>query len=91
MGYVSYRCAHPGRAPLNDRRAAIVAARNMWICISGETSISSEADWVSNMEASLESGVWNIGSPVPEGYAGGGLNMFLAQSDGHLVNVYLTQ
>ena len=92
MGYVSYSCAHPDPTPLSDRRAAIIAARTMWICISGNAELSGEADWVANMEASLERGVWEISqAPLPEGYAGGGLSIFLDQSDGHLINYYLTQ
>jgi len=63
----------------------------MYICISGKHDISSDAAWLSNMEVSLENGVWDVGSKVPDGYAGGGLSMFLAQSDGHLVNYYFTQ
>jgi hypothetical protein len=62
----------------------------MYICISGKRDISNDAAWLSNMEASLENGVWEIGSRVPDGYAGGGLNLFMAQSDGHLVNFFIT-
>ena len=92
MGFVSYSCAHPAPAPLSDRRAAIIAARKMWICISGNANISGEADWVADMKASLVHGIWEVGEPpLPEGYAGGGLTIFLDPADGHLINYHLTQ
>jgi hypothetical protein len=63
----------------------------MYICISGKHDISDDGAWLANMDASLQDGIWEIGERVPNGYAGGGLSMFLSASDGQLINYHSTQ
>jgi len=45
----------------------------------------------SDMAVSLNDGVWYVETVLPPGYVGGGPNVELAQKDGRILNLYLTQ
>lgn len=90
-GYVSYRCARPAAETVDTPEQAVVAARRTWYCINPSAQETDEQYWLENYRATSERGVWRVSVQLPEGYAGGGLNMELAQNDGKLLNLYITQ
>lgn len=91
MGLVSKTCAHPKEATLETDQEAILAARRIWYCIKPDLEVQSEDHWLHEMRAEKRDDVWHVVQVLPEGYAGGGLVMDVAQSDGRLVDIVLTQ
>ncbi|MCC7464582.1 MAG: hypothetical protein IT480_19225 [Gammaproteobacteria bacterium] len=90
-GYVNYRCARPPAKVLGNPEQAILAAREIWYCINPRLARTDEQHWLQNYRAWSKGGVWHVAVILPDGYAGGGLNMELGQGDGRLLDVYLTQ
>lgn len=85
----------PVMGVIRDGKAAISIARTVWI--SGhpdlEGRIGSESVWQRDMQATLHDGVWEVtAKPNPDpNVIGGALFIYIAQSDGHVVGIYLTQ
>jgi len=96
VGLIPRHCTHPNSTFLETERQAVLTAREIWSCIYPEIinptiKLMDEGAWLTEFEATLSDKVWHVSQIVPFGYAGGGVNFGLAQEDGHLVHVYLTQ
>jgi hypothetical protein len=83
----------PKEGLVRDRVAAKTIARAVWFSIHPDWKQSSdtEEEWQSSMDATLRNGVWEVASKMKPGEIGGSLVILIAQSDGHVVDIYLTQ
>jgi hypothetical protein len=91
FGLVPNRCLHPTPHAVRTSREAILATREAWYCMQPGLKRTDEATWLLNTEAELEGDRWHTGPRLPAGYAGGGLNMDIAASDGQVLRVFMTQ
>ena len=69
----------------------MLAARKIWYCINPRLEPRDEQAWASDHGARLSNSVWEVNEVLHFGYAGGGVNFRLAQEDGRLVEVFMTQ
>jgi hypothetical protein len=87
------RIASGASDSVDNAEAAIRIARLAWIGAHPELAdrIGSEAEWQAIERATLDHGVWTVWDPVPSGAIGGSLYILIAQADGRVIQVYLTQ
>src|SRR6266446_8042585 len=93
-GPTSSSCARLQSAWIENDKQAILAARKIWYCLNprlARLDPLDEQDWLREFVASRRDGTWHISQTLPEGYAGGGVVMDLAQRDGRLLNIEETQ
>ncbi|HEX3808697.1 MAG TPA: hypothetical protein VHW02_03260 [Rhizomicrobium sp.] len=84
----------PPGGVVKDGRAAISIAHAIWASQfpTHFARIGTDADWQTNMMATLRDGVWEVtGKPTEGGSVGGGLFIYISQQDGRILGVYLTQ
>jgi hypothetical protein len=81
----------PPEGMVRDGKAAITIAWAVWISSNPGWNIGSEADWQKDMQATLDNGVWEVTERTDSSMIGGGLFIDIAQSDAHIVRIYLTQ
>jgi hypothetical protein len=81
----------PPEGMVRDGKTAITIAWAVWTSSNPGFKISSEADWQKDMQATLNSGVWEVTERTDPSMVGGGLFIDIAQSDAHIVRIYLTQ
>jgi hypothetical protein len=96
VGLIPRHCTRPPPTFLETERQAVLTARRIWECINPEITYATvkpmdDEAWAREFEATLRDQVWHVSQIVPFGYAGGGVNFGLAQQDGHLMDVYITQ
>jgi hypothetical protein len=56
-----------------------------------DLKVGSDKTWQSDMVATLNKGVWEVGQKMELNSTGGGLWVLLSQRDAHVVAIYLTQ
>ena len=90
-GLVAGRCRvlTPGAVATEAR--AVLAARAAWNCSQPDVPHTDEADWLGHYRAERRLDVWYVSSPLPEGYAGGGLVIEVSAKNGAIIDAYLTQ
>lgn len=91
FGVVPTRCLRPTPHAVRTTREAILATREAWYCMQPRLQLTDEAEWLANTDVELHGDRWHTAPRLPEGYAGGGLNMDIAVSDGRILRVFMTQ
>jgi hypothetical protein len=84
-------CAWGGADAIESERQAVLAARRIWYCLNPELAPLDDQHWLDSHSAILRDDAWYVSEIIPFGYAGGGLNMELAQKNGRLLNLFMTQ
>ena len=91
IGFVSYGCAYPKAEGIHSSQKAVMAAREMNICIDSNARKIDEATWLRETVATEEQNAWRVSGKIPERYSGGSLTLELSKNDGHLLRAYRTQ
>jgi len=97
---------HPFQPPpqgvVPDAKTAIGIAYHVWCPMivaaharyhdAGDWKGPTEQDWQAHMVAHLDHGVWTVTEPdLPVGTVGGAIFVFIAQKDGRILHIILTQ
>jgi|HubBroStandDraft_5_1064220.scaffolds.fasta_scaffold21143_2 hypothetical protein len=90
-GYIPASCAHYNPHFIANERQAVLAALAVWNCISRREKPDAEKRWLDHFGAVRKDGIWHVFPIIPEGYAGGGANIFLREKDASLVDIWVTQ
>jgi hypothetical protein len=90
-GLVPSYCAHPEAHAIESREQAILAARSIWYCIKPNYQRFDEENWLRNHAADVRTGTWHVWQVLPPGFARGGMEFSIHQSDGALTNLAMTQ
>jgi hypothetical protein len=90
-GYIWAYCAHPRPHPVTTKRQAILAAREIWVCVHPHDEWEDEKIWPVNFIAERTGDVWYVANPLPEGYVGPTITVQLSAKDASLVDLNFTQ
>ena len=91
MGIVPAWCVYAKSGYVANERDAILAARAIWYCAHSDPKPLSEEGWIKSSQAVLHAGVWQVGDKWDPRYAGGGIIIYVNQSDGSLREMEMTQ
>lgn len=91
QGLVPSVCMRPTGAVVKDSRQAILLARAAWYCAHPTEHKESESAWLAKYETYNRDHVWHVTGKVPQGYAGGGPVVEIAEQDGRILDLNMTQ
>jgi hypothetical protein len=91
QGLVASVCMRPAGAVVKDSHQAILLARAAWYCAHSSEHMESESAWLAKYETYNKDHVWHITRKIPDGYAGGGPVVEIAEKDGRILDMNRTQ
>jgi hypothetical protein len=83
----------PDGGVVRDPKAAITIAHAIWISLHPNllSRAGSDEDWQRVMGATLRQGVWEVAAKERDHSVGGGLFIYVAQKDGRILSIAITQ